>query len=216
MQSPTGGNIDLEQVFFVKNSLAEAKAPLSHPTGSPPRATAPEEESTAMDIFMDGIDALDMEDFEEAARLFEKAAAMEPQNLEYQYYIGVTYVRLKKNREALEIFESLVTAEPKLFFKAYFDIAAIYSSEKKYEKAIETLQKAEKIEPDSGRVFLDMGYAYKDSGDFSQAILCFSRAKELDPQLNQISTYMTGATYLEEEQFDQAAKNFKEAVELDP
>jgi len=165
---------------------------------------------------MDGVDALDMENFEEAARLFEKASAMEPQNLEHQYYIAVAYVRLKKTSEALEIFESLVTEEPKLFFKAYFDIAAIYSSEKKYEKAIETLQKAEKIEPDSGRVFLDMGYAYKDSGNYGQAIKCFSRAKELDPQLNQISIYMTGATYLEEEQFDQAAQMFKKTVELDP
>lgn len=216
LQSHTGGNINLEQVFFIKNSRAEAKAPLTPPAGSPPRATAPEEESTAMDIFMDGVDALDMKNFEEAVRLFEKAAAMEPQNLEYRYYIAVAYVRLKKNREALEIFESLITEAPKLFFKAYFDIAAIYSSEKKYERALETLQKAEKIKPDSGRVFLDMGYAHKDSGNYSRAIECFSRAKELDPQLNQISIYMTGATYLEEEQFDQAAQMFKKSVELDP
>ena len=216
LQSHTGGNINLEQVFFIKNSLAEAKAPLSPPTGGPPKTTTSGEESTAMDIFMDGVDALDMQNFEEAASLFEKAAAMEPQNLEHQYYIAVAYVRLKKNREALQIFESLVEKDTKLFFKAYFDIAAVYSSEKEYEKAIETLQKAEEIEPDSGRVFLDMGYAYKDSGNYGQAIKCFSRAKKLDTQLNQISVYMTGATYLEEEKFDQAAQNFQEAVELDP
>ena len=81
LQSHTGVNINLEQVFFIKNSLAEAKTPLSHPTGSPPRSTATEKESTAIDVFMDGVDALDMKDFEEAAELFEKAAAMEPQNL---------------------------------------------------------------------------------------------------------------------------------------
>ena len=216
LQSHAGGNISLEQVFFIKNSLAEAKVPPPPPTGSPPEATTPGEESAAMDVFMDGVDALDMEDFEEAARLFEKASIMEPQNLEHQYYLGVAYVRLKKNREALEIFESLTSKDPKLFFKAYFDIAAVYSSEKEYEKALITLQTAEKIEPESGRVFLNMGYAYKDSGNYSQAIKSFSRAKELDPQLNQISTYMTGATYLEEEQFDEAAQMFKKTVELDP
>jgi tetratricopeptide (TPR) repeat protein len=84
------------------------------------------------------------------------------------------------------------------------------------KNAIETLQKAEKIDPTSGRVFLDLGYAYKDSGNYSEAIKCFSRAKELDPQLKQISVYMTGATYLEAEQFDQAAQMFQEALELDP
>lgn len=215
-QSNNRGHIDLEKIFFIKNSLAQAKAPVSPPSDSPPTAKTPQQKSTAMDFFMDGIDALDMENFGEAAQLFEKAADMEPQNLEYQYYIGVAYVRLKKNREALEIFQSLIENDPKLFFKAYFDIAAIYSSEKKFEKAITILKKAEKIDPKSGRVFLDMGYAYKDLGEYGQAIKCFSRAKELDPKLNQISVYMTGATYLEEEQFDQANLMFKKAVELDP
>ncbi len=216
LQSRESGNIDLKQVFFINHSVAAAGTPVSYPLDNPPAAKTAEGDATAMDIFMDGVDALNMEDFDEAAKRFEKASTMEPQNLEHRYYLAVAYVRLKKNREALKIFESLTTEDPTLFFKAYFDIAAIYSSEKNYDKAIETLKKAEKIDPKSGRVFLDMGYSYKDSGDYGQAIKCFSRARELNVQLNQISVYMTGATYLEEEQFDQAAQKFKEAVELDP
>jgi tetratricopeptide (TPR) repeat protein len=134
LQPHESGNIDIEKVFFIKNSVAEAKTPISSPAGKPPTAKIAGTGPKAMDIFMDGVDALDMQNFEEAARLFETAAAMEPQNLEYQYYIGVTYVRLKKNHEALKIFESLIEKGPKRFFKAYFDIAAIYSSEKKYQK----------------------------------------------------------------------------------
>ena len=88
--------------------------------------------------------------YEEAATCFKKAAALEPQNLEYRYYIGVTDVRLKKDHEALIIFEALTAKDPKLFFKAYFDIAAIYGSRKNHEKAIETLRTAEKIDPNSG------------------------------------------------------------------
>lgn len=216
LQSSNRGHIDLEKIFFIKNSLAQAQTPASSPSDSPKTAATSGDKSSAMNIFMDGIDALDMGNFEEAARLFKKASAMEPQNLEHQYYLGVVYVRLKKNREALEIFEALTGQYPKKYFKAYFDIAAIYSSEKKYEKALETLQKAKKIDPKSGRVFLDMGYAYKDSGNYTEAIKCFNRAKELEPQLNQISVYMSGATYLEEERFDQAAEMFKKTVELDP
>ena len=209
-----GGNIDLEKVFFIKNSLAASNSPAPRPSGAVTGAS--EKQPTAMDIFMDGIDALDMEDFDEAARRFEEASVMDPQNPEFQYHLGVAYVRIKKNREALEIFESLTRRYPKKYFKAYFDIAAVYSGEKKYERALETLRKAEKIDPECGRVFLDMGYAYKDSGNYEQAIKCFSRAKELDPQLNQISVYMSGATYLEEERFDQASEMFRKAVELDP
>ena len=180
LQPGEGGHIDLEKVFFIKNSLAASNSSADRPSG--PATGTPEEQPTAMDIFMEGIDALDMENFDEAAKRFKEASAMDPQNLEFQYHLGVAYVRIKKNREALEIFESLTRQYPKKYFKAYFDIAAIYSSEKKFERALETLRKAEKIDPKSGRVFLDMGYAYKDSGNYEQAIECFRRAKELDPQ----------------------------------
>ncbi len=215
LQSRDDRQISLERMFFIKNSLSEAKKTAKPSDPSKP-ATAYQKDPTAADIFMDGIDALDREAFQEAAGRFEKAAALDPQNLEYQYYVAVAYVRLKKNEKALKIFKSLIKREPKRFFKAYFDIAALYSSEKEYEKAISILKEAEKIDPKSGRVFLDMGYAYKDSGRYSEALQCFSRARELDPQLDQVSTYMTGATYLEEEQFDQANQMFRKAVELNP
>ncbi len=205
----------MKKSLIISNAIAKAEPPPAV-TSQPPTITTSETKSGAMDFFMDGVDALDMENFEEAARLFKKAVALEPGNLEYQYYLAVAYVRIKKSHEALEIFESLIVKEPKLFFKAYFDVAAIYSSQKKYDKAIETLRTAEKIDPGSGRVFLDLGYAYKDSGNYVDAVKCFSRARKLEPQLNQISVYMTGATYLEEEKFDQAALMFKKAVKLDP
>jgi tetratricopeptide (TPR) repeat protein len=106
---------------------------------------------------------------------------MEPQNLEYQYYLAVAYVRLKKNREALEIFESLTAKDPVTYFKAYFDTAAIYSSEKKYEKALKPFEKPRKSTLRAAAFFLDMGYAYKDSGNYAKAIECFQSGKELDP-----------------------------------
>ena len=220
-QPNVGGKITLNQVFMVAKSQTTTAPPVGKTSESPSAnasttsVVTPDDESAAMNVFKDGVDALDMQNFEEAAGLFKKAAAMEPQNLEYQYYIGVTYVQLKKNREALEIFETLITKDPH-FFKAYFDIAAIFSSEKNHEKAIETLKKAGKINPKSGRVFLDMGYAYKASKDYGQAIVCFSRARELDPHLNQISVFMTGATLLDEEQYEQATQMFNKAAELDP
>lgn len=211
------GNIDLQNVYFVKNSIAASTSSPSTSTSGIPEKPAPSaEKPTAMDVFMDGIDALDMQNYEEAAILFEKASAMEPRNLEFQYYIAVTYVRLNKNHKALAIFESLTKRDPKLFFKAYFDIAAIYRGEKEYDEAILTLKNAEKIDPKNGRLFLEMGSSYKDSGRYDEALKCFNRAKQLDPKLHQISTYMAGATYLQEEQFVQAGKMFQKAVEIDP
>ena len=170
----------------------------------------------AQELFMDGIDALGDEDFEEARRLFQQAVVLNSQNLEYRYFLGVALVRLKKNREALAIFESLVQEDPKAYFKACFDMAAIYSSQKQYEKALESLRVAEKIDPKSGRVYMDMGYAYKDMKNYDMALKSFERARELDSSLEQIAIYMTAVVYLEDEQFGEAEKMFQKTVDVNP
>ena len=73
----------------------------------------------ALNYFADGIEALDVQDFEAAAQSFKQAMAIEPENLEFQYHLAVAYVRLKRDQEALNIFESLIKEDPELYFKAY-------------------------------------------------------------------------------------------------
>lgn len=173
-------------------------------------------QGNARNYYVDGIEALDVEDYQDAVRSFKKAIELEPTNLEFQYYLGVTYARLKRNQEALAIFESIVKKDPTNFSKAYFDIAALYNQEKLYQKTLETLSLAEKMNPKSPRIFLEKGYAFKNFKDYDQAIRSFNRAKELDSKLTQLAYYMIGATYLEEEKFAQAAELFTRAVEVDP
>lgn len=170
----------------------------------------------ARDYFLDGIDALDDQEFDEASGFFKKAIALDPKNLEFQYYLGVAYVRLKRDQEAREIFESLVRKDPKVYLKAYFDMAAIYAQQKDYGKALETLQLATKIDPENARLSLEEGYAYKNLKQYDKAVQCFERAQTLDPKLTQLCVYMIGATQLEEEKFASAVDSFHKAVEIDP
>ncbi|MBW1780813.1 MAG: tetratricopeptide repeat protein [Deltaproteobacteria bacterium] len=173
-------------------------------------------ETNALNYFADGVEALDVQDFADAATSFKKAIQMEPSNLEFQYYLAVTYVRLKKDAEALEIFESLIKKDPKNYFKAYFDISALYSRQGAYQKALDTLDIAEKIDPNSARVFLEKGYVYKNLKDYDQAIASFNRAKELDPKETQLAYYMIGAVDLEREAFENADLMFKKAIDVAP
>ena len=187
---------------------------LSNAQAAERKETQPEQ--SALNYFADGVEALDVEDFQDAIRSFKRAIELEPANLEFQYYLGVTYARLNRDQEALEIFGSIVKKDPANFLKAYFDIAAIYNKKKLYHKTLEALSLAEKIDPNSSRIALEKGYAYKNSRDYDQAIKSFNRAKELDPKLTQLAYYMIAATYLEEEKFKQAAELFTKAVEVAP
>ncbi|MBU1902135.1 MAG: tetratricopeptide repeat protein [Proteobacteria bacterium] len=173
-------------------------------------------QQSALNYFADGVEALDVQNFEEAERSFKKAFQIEPKNLEFQYYLAITYVRLKRDKEALEIFESLIRKDPKNYFKAYYDIAGIYSREGAYQKALDTLNIAEKAEPDNPRVFLEKGYVYKNLKEYDQAINCFNRAKVLDPKESQLAYYMIAAVNLEREEFEKADLMFKKAIEIAP
>ena len=173
-------------------------------------------EQNALNYFADGIEALDVQDFEGAAQSFKQAIALEPQNLEFQYHLAVTYVRLKKNDEALEIFESLIKKDPKNYFKAYFDIAGVYSREGTFQKALDTLNLADQAAPNSARVYLEKGYVYKNLKEYDQAIKSFNRAKELDPKESQLVYYLIGAVDLEREEFENANLMFKKAIQIAP
>ena len=173
-------------------------------------------ESNALNYFADGVEALDMQDFEAAAQSFKKAIALEPENMEFQYHLAVTYVRLKKDQAAFNIFESLIEKDPKLYFKAYFDIAGLYSRQGDYQKALDTLNLAEQADPNSARVYLEKGYVYKNLKEYDQAIKSFNRAKELDPKQSQLVYYMIGAVDLEREEFENADLMFKKAIKVAP
>ena len=170
----------------------------------------------ALNYFADGIEALDVQDFEAAAQSFKQAMAIEPENLEFQYHLAVAYVRLKRDQEALNIFESLIKEDPELYFKAYFDIAGVYSRQGDFQKALNTLDRAEQADPNNARVYLEKGYVYKNLKEYDRSIMSFSRAKELNPKETQLAYYMIGAVDLEREEFDNADLMFKKAIEISP
>jgi len=183
------------------------------------QAAQPQDEAppkNALDYFADGIEGLEMQDFEAAAQSFKKALSIEPENKEFQYHLAVAYARIKQEDEALRIFNALLRKDPGNYFKAYFDIAGIYSSQGRYQEALDTLNLAEQAEPASARVYLEKGYVYKNLKEYEQAVHSFNRAKELDPGETQLVYYMTGAVDLERERFENADLMFRKAVEVAP
>ncbi|MCK4389011.1 MAG: tetratricopeptide repeat protein [Desulfobacterales bacterium] len=177
--------------------------------------TLPAQQS-ALNYFVDGVEAYDMADYEEAIRSLEKAIELKPSNLEFQYYLGLTYSAMGRGEDALKVFDSIVREEPVKFQKAYFEIAALYSKQKEYQKALNTLSLVEKISPGDSRIYLEKGYAYKNLQDYDRATGSFNKAKDLDPGLAQVVYYNIGAIYFETEQFDRAEDVFKKAIEVDP
>lgn len=169
-----------------------------------------------IDYFVDGVEAFEDTDYNAAFDAFKKAVEINPSKIEYQYYLGITYSALKKNKKALEILENVAEKEPVTFIRAYFDIAAIFSRRKDYQKAIDTLNLAERINPEMARIYLEKAYAYKHLEQYGPAIENLDRVKKLDPKLTQQVCYDTGSVYFHAEQFDRSEEMFQKAIKVNP
>jgi len=173
-------------------------------------------QQSAMNYFVDGVEAFEAASYQEAIRSLEKAIELDPANLEFQYYLGLTYSAMKEYEDALRVFESIVENEPVRFRKVYFEIAALYARQGQYQKAIDTLTLVERIDPKEVRIYLEKGYAYQKLKDYDQAVENFNKAKDIEPRMLQVLEYNIAAVYFEAEAFDKAEEMFTKAIEVNP
>jgi tetratricopeptide (TPR) repeat protein len=173
-------------------------------------------QESATNYFADGVEALEVADYEDAIKSFKKSIDLDPSNLEFHYYLGLTYSAAKRYEDALGIFESITDKEPAMFRKVYFEMASVYARQEKYQKAIDTLNLVEKIDPKDTRIYIEKGYACQRLKDYDKAIENFNKAKDLDPKLTQVACYNIAAVYYEVEEFDRSEEMFYKAIEVDP
>jgi len=173
-------------------------------------------QQSAMHLFVDGVDAYESGSYQEAINSLNKAIELEPENLEFHYYLGLTYSAMERYGEALGVFEKIVEEEPVTFQKAYFEIAAVYAKQKQHQKTIDTLTRFEVIEPKEARIYLEKGYAFHKLKQYDRAIESFNKAKDLDPTMLQLIYYNIGVAYFEAEAFDKAEEMFAGSIEVDP
>jgi TolB-like protein/class 3 adenylate cyclase len=126
--------------------------------------------------------------------------------------------------QGISLLEEAVRLDPK-FLRAYCLMCETHldlywggadHSDQRRELARIALQKAEEIQPDAGEVHAQKGlYAYHGFRDYDGALKELERAKELLP--NEARIYVTiGAIDRRSGRFQEAQKNFRRAVELDP
>lgn len=177
---------------------------------------APEALQSATDYFIDGVEAYDDGDTAFAVRSLEKAVALEPHNLQFLYFLGIGYAALKRDQDAIQSFERVVAADPDRYFKAFFQLARLYTRQQDPEKALSALAAAERVHPDHPRIYLERGYVLQEKGETDRAVRSFERARALDPALTQTVYYDIGAAWLRAGKLQRADEMFGKAIEVDP
>ena len=146
---------------------------------------------------------------------FKRAIALEPNNPDAHYYLGMTYVDLDQRKEAKEML--LKTLQFKKQYKAVdLQLGLIAEGEGDYAKAITHFEKELEIDPESVRAYQRLGDLYSSySTEFGRAKATLEKALELQP--NHVSTLLNYAStlyYLD--QLGAATEQFETVIQINP
>ena len=149
------------------------------------------------------------------AEEFKKVIALEPNNSDGHYYLGMTYVDLDQREKAKEILLKTLQFEKK-YKGVYLELGLIAESEGDHDKAIRHFEKELEIDPESVRAYQRLGALYSSySTDFGRAKETLEKALEFQP--NHVSTLLNYAStlyYLD--QLGAATEQFELVIQINP
>ncbi len=168
-----------------------------------------------MSLYVDGVDAFEAGDYDQALSYLDKAIALDPQNTEFKYYKAVVLSKTGESDQALAIWNALVKQYPKEYRKALFDIAAVYTKKRQYENSLPVLEKAIHLNPKDARAYMEVAVVQRELEQYDLALSNLQMAKSLNPQFGPAVDLTTAAIYLEREEFDKAENLFKQVADQD-
>jgi tetratricopeptide (TPR) repeat protein len=153
--------------------------------------------------------------FEKALSQFEEAVKTRPGKAEAHYYIGLTLSRLGRNDDAALALEKAGELNPKLP-GLHLNLGIAYYKLEAFEPALLELSRELQKDPKNGSAHLFMGLTYQGQGQYEKSIPFLEKARNLDPDFNQLSRYYIGIAHYKAGRKDAARDAFKQAVDADP
>jgi tetratricopeptide (TPR) repeat protein len=128
---------------------------------------------------------MEADHYESAAARLERLAAIEPENAAIFYNLGVVYTFLKREDEALVLFQKSVDLYPN-YYQAWYNMGQICLIKKDdFSRAFHCFDRATAIRPDYIGAHHQKGTVCELLGDKKAALECWERALQLDPNNKQ-------------------------------
>ena len=127
-------------------------------------------------------------------------------------------ITVRKWNELIQVTTELIDIEKERHNKAiaYCVRGGAYSCKGEYERALEDLNVAIKLNPKDAYAYYGRGIAYNDKQDYDCSITDFSRVIELNPEYVAEAYYARGIAYTKKKGYDCAIDDFNEVVKLNP
>lgn len=172
------------------------------------------EAAKADELFQAAGAALRNRNYELAARLLERVAALEPKHQRAWLLLGTAHSALRQYEAAVAAFRKQVELNPYDEF-AYTGIGAVFLEQQKYAEAVEAFRQQLEVKPLDAHAQASLGYALHRMGRYEEAANELEKAAVLDARSAGLQVNL-GRTYLKLNQPEDALRAFDKAVELQP
>jgi len=163
---------------------------------------------------VEGINAVEATDYEQAVVSLEQAAKAQPENEAAHYYLGLAHFQLQQYPEALQAFrqaEQLAPMRPGI--RLY--IGRVYAQQGAFDEAIASYQQelSKLAGPQKAETLLALGQAYGQTGQLDQAQEALSQAIYYDPKYVE-AFYYYGQVFLSLHRPEDALEQFEKASNI--
>lgn len=122
------------------------------------------------------------------------------------------YAEEDKYLHAAQMYERLILLEPK-FLLPYIELASLHAASGNVQWSIKTLERAEKLIPDNPELLFKLGDYHLRLEDYSGALNYFMQIRE--DKIAHVH-YKMGVTYFFQDKLEEAEREFRIALKLDP
>ncbi|MBV8551701.1 MAG: tetratricopeptide repeat protein [Acidobacteriaceae bacterium] len=161
-----------------------------------------------------GLQALDRQDYQQAAQIFSKLSAADPQDYSALFYLALAETGLKHDDQAVEDYKRVLALKPGLY-EAELNLGMVYLRDHRAGDAIPLLKAAAQQKPNQARPQRYLGDALLESGDASGAADAYRAALVADPKMA-VAELGLGQALLHQNKLDDALPHYRRAAELDP
>ena len=149
----------------------------------------------------------------EAQKIYLKLLKTYKENHLLYYFVGTTFLQLKKYNEAINNFERSLKYNS-IFAETYNNLGIALAEKKKYSVALNNYNKAINLKADYIDAYLNRGISFNKLKKYNEAIHDFNFVTNSDPY-NSKAFNSLGNVLKELEKYDQAIASYEKAIKID-
>jgi Flp pilus assembly protein TadD len=162
-----------------------------------------------------GILAYDNRNYLDALAHFRTVVALQPEDVDAQFYLGLTLSRLGEYEEAAAALEQVLRLDTSKRY-VHHHLGLAYFLQERYEDALVQLELAAQFDPQKAATQFYLGNTHYQLQQYEQALPPLQQALVLDPDLALSGQYYQGLTLFALERDQEARKAFRAAATAAP